>query len=59
MIHIVNNIYSNIKLLADDTRLYLIVDGLIESASQLNSDLDLIHQWAEHWLVKFQRLNLI
>lgn len=50
---IVNNVHSNIKLFADDTSLYLIVDEPIDSARQLNSDLDLIHQWAERWLVKF------
>ena len=41
---IVNNIHSNIKLFADDTSLYLIVDEPIDSARQLNSDLDSIHQ---------------
>ena len=50
---IVNNIYSNIELFADDTSLYLIVDESIDSARQLNSDEDSIHQWAERWLVKF------
>ena len=50
---IVNNIHSNIKLFADDTSLYLIVDEPIDLARQLNSDLDSSHQWAERWLVKF------
>ena len=50
---IVNNIHSNTKLFADDTSLYLIVDEPIDSARQLDSDLDSIRQWAERWLVTF------
>ena len=50
---IVLDIHSNIRLFADDTSLYLIVNDPVESARKLNSDLDTIHQWAKRWLVKF------
>ena len=50
---IVTNIKSTVRLFADDTRLYLIVDEPAEAARCLNSDLELIYQWAERWLVKF------
>ena len=50
---IVENINSSIRLFADDTSLYIIVDNPTEAANQLNSDLSKIHQWATKWLVKF------
>ena len=50
---IVTKIKSTVRLFADNTSLYLIVDGPIEAARCLNSDLELIYQWAECWLVKF------
>jgi hypothetical protein len=43
---IVNNISSNIKLFADDTSLYLVVDNDYESAEQLNKYIESIHQWS-------------
>ena len=48
---IVENINSSIRLFADDTTLYIIVDNPVEAAYQLNSDLSKIHQWANQWLV--------
>ncbi|MCG8033229.1 MAG: hypothetical protein JAZ03_13755 [Candidatus Thiodiazotropha taylori] len=50
---IVDNIDSSVRLFADDTTLYLIVDDPTDAARQLNADLDKIHVWAERWLVKF------
>ena len=50
---IVEDIHSNIRLFADDTSLYLIVNEPYVAAMQLNSDLTKIHLWAERWLVKF------
>ena len=43
---IVENINSSIRLFADDTSLYIIVDNPVEAANQLSSDLSKIHQWA-------------
>ena len=50
---IVVDVHSTVRLFADDTSLYLIVDNPTESARRLNSDLDRMCQWAERWLVKF------
>ena len=49
---IVINIKSTVRFFADDTSLYLIVDEPVETARCLNSDLELIYQRAERWLVK-------
>ena len=49
----VTNIKSTVRLFTDDTSLYLIVDEPVEAARCLNSHLELIYQWAERWLVKF------
>lgn len=50
---IVRDIQSTIKLFADDTSLYLIIDNPIDSATLLNGDLSKIHEWSMNWLVKF------
>ena len=50
---IVTEIQSTIKLFADDTSLYLIVDDPTETAVLLNQDLTKIHEWSMKWLVKF------
>ena len=50
---IITDIQSQIKLFADDTSLYLIVDEPQHSANILNSYLDKIHTWSSDWLVPF------
>ena len=51
---ITEKIRSNIKLFADDTSLYVTIDGDAEDATeQLNDDLSQVSQWEENWLVKF------
>ena len=51
---ITENIKSNIKLFADDTSLYVIIDGdVVNATKQLNDDLTQISAWADNWLVKF------
>ena len=50
---IVSDIHSTIKLFADDTSLYIIVDNPRDAAVQLNRDLDIISAWAKKWLVDF------
>jgi len=50
---IVLDIDSSIRLFADDTALYVIVENPANAAAQLNKGLDTIHTWAEHWLVSF------
>ena len=49
---IIDAIHSHIRLFADDTSLYLIVDEPCVAAMQLNSDLAKNHMWAERWPVK-------
>ena len=50
---IVNDINSNIRLFADDTSLYIIVDTPQNTASVMNNDLSKINTWATKWLVTF------
>ena len=50
---IVTEIESSIKLFADDTSLYIIVDDPASAAESINSDLHKIHSWSNQWLVKF------
>ena len=50
---IVSDIQSNIRLFADDTSLYLIVEHANVSAATLNSDIKTITEWAKTWLVSF------
>ena len=46
---IVVDIDSNIRLFADDTGLFIVVDDPITSANTLNVDLSKITNWAEKW----------
>ena len=50
---IVKEIHSNIRLVADDTSLYIIVDFPDSAAQILNVDLERIYEWAVQWLVRF------
>ena len=50
---IVADIGSNIRLFADDTSLFIIVEKPVLSADCLNRDLDKIKQWATTWLLSF------
>ena len=50
---IVGDKQSYVRLSADDTSLYIIVDNPISAAYIINTDLETIHGWAEKWLVKF------
>jgi hypothetical protein len=50
---IVADINSSIKVFADDTSLYMIVDDPMDAAETLNTDLAKIHDWSMKWLVTF------
>jgi hypothetical protein len=50
---IVNEINAEIKLFADGTSLYLIVDNPNDTAFLLIQDLNQLQRWSEKWLVKF------
>ena len=51
------NIKCMIKLFADDTSLYIVVDNPDTSAVLLNNDLDQINKWSRQWLVSFNPAN--
>lgn len=42
-----------IKLFADDTTIYIIIENPNTDAQLLNNDLSKVHQWSHNWLVKF------
>ena len=46
-------IKSNIRLFADDTSLFIVVENPFEAADILNNDLAKITRWAGMWLVSF------
>ena len=50
---IVNDIGANIRLFADDTSLYIIVETPAAAAACLNTDLSKISRWSALWLVRF------
>ena len=50
---IVKNIGCSIRLFADDTSLYIIVECSDLAARLLNSDLQTISDWDDLWLVEF------
>ena len=43
------NIGSSIRLFADDTSLYIIVDNPLVAAETLNADLEKLSLWAAIW----------
>ena len=49
----VEDIGCNIRLFADDTSLFLIVENQDTSAEPFNLDLDKRMEWAKTWLVRF------
>ena len=50
---IVKNLGCSIRLFADDTSLYIVVESSNGAAHSLNIDLNTISTWAEAWLVAF------
>ena len=43
----------NVKLFADDTSLFTIVQDSTTAANDMNHDLELIKQWANNWRMSF------
>ena len=50
---------ANIRLFADDTSLFVIVEDPITAANLLSNDLTKISSWAGKWLVKFNSIKTI
>ena len=53
----VKNMGYNIRLFADDTSIFMIVENPISAAQLLNSDLEKIAKWALDWLVTFNPIK--
>ena len=49
----VNAICSNVRLFADDTSLFIVVETLLAAAISLHADLFGLTRWAATWLVTF------
>ena len=54
---IVKDIQSNIRLFADDTSLFIVVENPDTAAQTLNSDLEKTTKWAKDWLVSFNPIK--
>ena len=54
---IVNHIRTNIRLFADDTTLYEIIDDPLLTGININIDLRTIMSWAKTWLVMFNSIK--
>ena len=50
---LVENVSSDARLFADDTSLFTVVYDKEVAATQLNSDLEIISQWAYQWKMQF------
>ena len=50
--------FTDIKLFADDTSLFSVVDDTDESASKLNNDLIRMQEWAYQWEMSFNPTEL-
>ena len=50
---IVNELRASVRLFADDTSLYIVVENPNTAAVTLNNDLNFITNWATDWLVDF------
>ena len=54
---IVRTLNCSVRLFADNTSLYVIVENPINAANILNSNLSSMHAWSEQWLVNFNPLK--
>ena len=52
-IYIVCDISCNIRLCADDTSLYIVVEDEYATAESMKSDIEKNHLWSQQWLVNF------
>ena len=48
-----DDLKCNIKLFADDTSIFRVVDNPFVAASDLNHDLEAIESWAKTWRISF------
>ena len=50
---IVNELQAHVRLFADDTSLYIVVENPNNAVVTLNNDLRFISTWGDDWLVNF------
>ena len=50
---IVRELNCNVRLFADDTSLFIVVENPVPAVNILNNNLGRIHSWACDWLVDF------
>ena len=50
---IVLEVNCSIKLFADDTTIYIIIENANTAGELLNFNLEKVHRWSENWLVNF------
>ena len=50
---IVLEVNCSIKLFADDTTIYVVINNVNAAGELLNHNLDKVHKWSEKWLVNF------
>jgi hypothetical protein len=57
---ITSGLACNIKLFADDTSLFIIIDdsNYIEASEILSTDLNRIYNWSRDWAIKFNLIKL-
>ena len=51
--NLTENLKCNVKLFADDTSLFTVVENSNAAANDMNHDLELIMQWAHDWRMSF------
>lgn len=57
--NITNGISNNIRLFADDTSLFVIIDDdVIQQTSSITFDIDTIKNWSNTWAVDFSAKKL-
>ena len=50
---IVIDIGCTIKLFADDTSIYIVIENVINAALEMNENLNKVNTWSKQWLVQF------
>ena len=48
-----DNLGSNVKLFAEDTSMFLVVNEPVTTSEKLNKDIDNVGLWASQWKMSF------
>ena len=52
------NLQTTVKIFADDTYLFSVVNDPVSCANKLNVDLEVINEWADQWKMSFDQWNM-